>query len=160
MRTRIIGRGPLWTALGLMAICGFAATACSTRKAILVPYDEQERKYQANAMLSLPVDETYRRALQVAEQVRGKDVKIVSTDPTRHRIEVTNGTQTAVFLAGGVDAKNTWITIMADGRIIQDGKRKEEKPQEVYEDFAVEIISNLCKALDIECTILKKWKIE
>ena len=143
-----------------MAICGIAATACSTRKAILVSYHEQDRKYKADAVLSTPVDEIYRQALQVAEQVRAKGVKIVSTDPTKHRIEVTNGTQTAVFLAEGLDAKNTWISIMADGRIIQDVNGKEEKAQEAYEDFALEIISNLCKAIDIECTILRKWKIE
>ncbi len=160
MRTRIIGRGPLWTALGLMAICGFAATACSTRKAIVIPYHEQERKYKADAVVSIPVDEIYRQALQVAEQVRAKSVNIVRTDPTRHRIEVTNGTQTAVFSAEGLDAKNTWITITADGRIIQDVNGKEEKAQEAYEDFALEIISNLCKAIDIECTILRKWKVE
>jgi hypothetical protein len=143
-----------------MAICGFAATGCSTRKAILVPYYEQDRKYQAHAVLSIPVDEIYRQALQVAEQVRAKNVKIVSTDPTRHRIEVTNGTQTAVLLAEGLDAKNTWITIMADGRIIQDVNGKEEKAQEADEDFALEIISNLCKAINIECAILKKSKWE
>ncbi len=158
MRARIIGRGPLWTALGLMAICGFAATGCSTRQVIPVPYYEQDRKYWAHAVLSIPVDEIYRQALQVAEQIRTKNVKIVSTDPTRHRIEITNGTQTAVFLAEGLDAKNTWITIMADGRIIQDVNGKEEKAQEADEDFALEIISNLCKAISIECAILEKRK--
>jgi hypothetical protein len=157
MRTRIIGKGPLWTALGLMAICEFA-TGCSTRQIIPVPYSEQDRKYQAHAVLSIPVDEIYSRALQVAEQVRAENVKIVSTDPTRHRIEVTNGTQTAVFLAERLDAKNTWITIMADGRIIQEVNGKEEKAKEAEEDFALEIIANLCKAINIECAILKKWK--
>jgi len=161
MRTKTNGGRALWMAVGIAALCGLAISACAGRKPVPdpIPTSYMEPRYLAHAIVSVPVDDIYRKALQFAEDGNAKHLKILCSDPTSHRIEVSNGTQTAVFSAERLDVKYTWITIMADGLMTQEINPKEENSQEPSGDPGFEMVANLCKAIGIECAILKKARL-
>ena len=141
--------------LGLTALYAVSITGCSTTAPMSVRYYEKEKQYIAEAQISLPVDEIYKKALQVAEERKDKNVKIVSTDEARHLIEVTDGVQTATFVAKQLDPKYSWITVMANVPGKQDLKEEKKGQQEENRDLALQIVSNLCKAIKAECTVVK-----
>ncbi len=158
MRASTVLRGSIrrWV-LGLTGLYALSITGCSTATPIAVRYSEKDRQYKAEGLVSNPIDQIYENALQVAEQRKDKNVKIVRTDKARHRIEVTDGIRTGTFMGERLDAQNSWITIMVDVPEIKD---TEKKPQEVNRDPALEILSNLCKAVKVECTIFKKLDLD
>ncbi len=147
-------------ALGLTGLFALIAMGCSTAAPMAVRYSEKEMRYKAEGVVSNPVDQLYENALKVAEQRKDKNLKIVKTDQANHRIEVTDGVRTGIFMAEGLDAHNSWITIMVDVPEIKGLKDAEKKPQEGNRNLALQILSNLCKAIKVECTLFKKLDLD
>ncbi len=151
----IVGRLiPGW-ALGLAGLYAVSITGCSTAPPMSIRYYEKEKRYIAEAQVALPVDQIYKNALQVAEESKAKNVKIVSTNEARHLIEVTDGVQTVTFVAKQLDAEYSWITVMANVPGKNYLKETNKKPQEENRDLALQIVSDLCKAIKAECTVVK-----
>lgn len=147
-------------ALGLTGVYALFILGCSTAAPMAVRYSEKDMRYKAEGLVSNSVGQIYENALKAAEQRKDKNFKIVRTDQANHRIEVTDGIRTGIFMAEGLDAQNSWITIMVDVPEIKGLKDMEKKPQEENRDLALQILSNLCKAIKVECTLFKKLDLD
>ncbi len=70
-------------------------------------------------------------------------------------IEITDGVQKATFKAKEVDAKNSIITVMADVPEKKDVKDAKKVQIEEEKELAPKIVSTLCKASNVQCTVVK-----
>ena len=143
-------------ALGMAGLFTITITGCFVAIPAAVWYFKKDNHYVAEAQIPLSVDQVYKNALQRAEEGKDKNLQILKKDDAKRMIEITDGVQKAVFEAKELDARNSIITVMADVPEKKDVKDAKEEMIKTEKELALRIISAVCEASKVECTIVKK----
>jgi hypothetical protein len=142
--------------LGMAGFFTITITGCFVAIPAAVWYFKKDNHYVAEAQIPLSVDQVYKNALQRAEEGKDKNLQILKKDDAKRMIEITDGVQKAVFEAKELDARNSIITVTADVPEKKDVKDAKEEMIKAEKELALRIISTVCEASKVECTIVKK----
>ena len=114
----------------------------------------KNKGYEATAQMAAPADTVYSAAVSSAEEKAPK-IKIVKKEDENMFLEVTDGKQTAsVKVMKTNDEGKSEVTVKASVPK-EEGQEKEAK-NEKEKELALRIVDNLCKKLEVECTITKE----
>jgi len=124
--------------------------ACIAAIPIAIHYAKSKEGYVAEAEIPSPAEKVYRAAVSVAEE-RAPVVKILKKDDAKLFLEVTDDIQKASFKAEAISQEKTAVVIKADVPKVEGKDKEYEKDRE--KELALRIIDNLCKKLNVHCTV-------
>jgi hypothetical protein len=127
--------------------------ACIAAIPIAIKYAKSKEGYIAEAEIPAPAEKVYRAAITLAEE-RAPVVKILKKDDEKLLLEVTDDIQNASFKAEPITPDKTGVIIKADVPKVEGKEKEYEKEQE--KELALRILSNLCRKLNVQCTVTNK----
>lgn len=127
--------------------------ACIAAIPIAIKYAKSKEGYIAEAEIPAPAEKVYRAAITLAEE-RAPVVKILKKDDEKLLLEVTDDIQKASFKAEPISTEKTGVIIKADVPKVEGKEKEYEKEQE--KELALRILSNLCRKLNVQCTVTNK----
>jgi hypothetical protein len=141
--------------LGYLITIGTAISflACIAAVPIAIKYAKSKEGYVAEAEIPAPAEKVYRAAVSLAQE-RAPEVKILKRDDEKLLIEVTDDIQKASFKAETITPEKSGVIIKADVPKVEGKEKEYEKEQE--KELALRILSNLCRKLNVQCTVTNK----
>jgi hypothetical protein len=127
--------------------------ACIAAIPIAIKYAKSKEGYIAEAEIPAPAEKVYGAAITLAEE-RAPVVKILKRDDEKLLLEVTDDIQKASFKAEAITPEKTGVIIKADVPKVEGKEKEYEKEQE--KELALRILSNLCRKLNVQCSVTNK----
>lgn len=133
--------------VGLVFVVAVAAflNSCVLAIPAVVHYYQSQSNYVASAEVRGSAEEIYRTAIKEAE-ARAPEIKIIKRDDAERKLEITDGVETASFLATQLSDEVSQIFVLAKS---PEGAKKEK-------ELALRIIEVLCESLGVDYTVTQK----